>query len=322
MPTVLITGGHKGLGLQATRTVARHGGFDIILAGRDRREMEAAARELATETRANIQVVVVDISSLAAVRSAADTVRQLVREGTVAPLQVLMLNAGAQLRGPVRFSADGFEQTFATNCLGHFLLLNLLLDEVQAGGRVVFTASGTHDPATADGRMVGKAVEPDAVGLAEQGKHGKPISNGKRYSTSKLCVMLYAYELDRRLRTSGSTLQAIAFDPGFIVETGLIRSAPAMAQRFMRTALGKGLTRMLGVTIGSIGFSGDALARLAIDPAFEHASGRYFQSSSGRLNEVRSSAMSYDVALARRLWVDSAHLVGLDQENDAGRGRP
>lgn len=312
MPTVLITGGHKGIGLEATTKILERGQSDVIMAGRNRAEVEAVARELASKHKARIETVELDVSSLTSVRAAATAVQAMVREGVVTPLQVLMLNAGAQFMGPPQYSVDGFERTFATNCLGHFLLLNLLLDDVRDGGRVVFTASGTHDGGTMDGKMVGKAAEPDAVRLATDGKHGKPLPWGVRYSTSKLCTMLYAYELDRRLRTRGSSIQSIAFDPGLIVETGLSRSAPKMAQRFMRTGLAKGLFKTLGVTMGTIAFSGDALARLAVDRAFAEASGKYMQSSSGRLIDARSSDMSYDVGRARKLWVDSARLVGLN----------
>lgn len=312
MPTILITGGHKGLGLEATTKILEHGKFDVIMAGRNRVDVDAVARELASKYKARIKTIDLDVSSLTSVRAAATAVQAMVREGAVTPLQVLMLNAGAQFMGPPQYSADGYERTFATNCLGHFLLLNLLLDDVQAGGRIVFTASGTHDGQTMDGKMVGKAAEPDAVRLATDGQHGKPLPWGVRYSTSKLCTMLYAYELDRRLQTKGSSIQSIAFDPGLIVETGLSRSAPAIAQRFMRTRLAKRVFKMLGVTMGTISFSGNALARLAVDPAFAGASGKYMQSSSGRLIDARSSNMSYDVGRAQKLWVASAKLVRLD----------
>ena len=118
-------------------------------------------------------------------------------------LHGIVCNAGAQANGPATYSVDGYETTFAGNCLGHFLLVNLLLDSVAAGGRIVWTASGTHDPALMDGKSVGKAVDPDAKTLAQQGRDGEPISGGRRYATSKLCIILYAYELDRRLRRAG-----------------------------------------------------------------------------------------------------------------------
>ncbi|UDL96250.1 SDR family NAD(P)-dependent oxidoreductase [Lichenihabitans sp. PAMC28606] len=314
MGTVLITGGHKGIGLEATRKILEQGGFDLIMAGRNRAEVDAVARDLASRYRTRIETVAIDIASLASVREAALAVRTMTREGVVAPLQVLMLNAGAQFMGAPQYTGDGLEKTFATNCLGHFLLLNLLLDDVQDRGRVVFTASGTHDPDTMDGRMVGKAAEPDATRLATDGKDGKALQWGVRYSTSKLCTILYAYELDRRLRARGSSVQSIALDPGLIVETGLSRSAPMIAQRLTRTSFAKWLFRMLGVTMGSLPFSGDALARVATDPAFADASGKYIQSNNGRLIEARSSAMSYDVGRARKLWADSDRLVGLNAQ--------
>lgn len=318
MPTVLITGGHKGLGLEAATTIAREGGFDILLAGRNLAEVDFAARDLGARYGAKVIAVDMDVSSLASVRAGAKVVQSLVAERGVAPLHVLMLNAGAQFMGPIEFSVDGYEKTFATNCLGHFLLLNLLLDDVQAGGRVVFTASGTHDPNTVDGKMVGKAVEPDALALANQGKNGKPVSGGKRYATSKLCTILYAYELDRRLRAVGSSIQSIAFDPGLIVETGLARSAPPIAQRLMRTGFAKRAFKALGVTMGSIPFSGDALAKVAVGPLFAAASGKYIQSRNGRVIEATSSKSTRDLAGAHKLWADSEKLVQLKPQNRKG----
>ena len=89
--------------------------------------------------------------------------------------------------GPVSYNADGYESTFATNYLGHFLLVELLLDCVAEHGRVVFTASGTHDPDTADGRMMGVAADHDAVALANTGKDGSkaiPAANATRHRSS------------------------------------------------------------------------------------------------------------------------------------------
>ena len=96
-----------------------------------------------------------------------------------------------------------------------------------------------------------------------------------------------------------------------MVETGLVHSAPPVAQRLMRTSVMKTLFRMIGITMGSTPFSGDVLAKLAIDPAFAQASGKYIQSHNGRLIEARSSTMSYDERRARKLWSDSETLVGL-----------
>ena len=253
-----------------------------------------------------------DLSSLASVRSAAQDVQRLMAEGQIQHLDALLCNAGAQFRGPISYSKDGFEQTFAVNHLGHFLLVNLLLDCLTKDGRVVFTASGTHDPETMDGKMVGKANEPDAFLLANEGKQGsKPSSGGVRYATSKLCVLLFCYELNRRFAERGSRLVSIAFDPGLVPETGLSRTAPAFAARLLRTKFIKRLLQTLGVTMGSLAFSGDALARIAVDPDFAGATGQYLQSKNGSLVTSRSSKASYDKQKAAKLWTDSATLVKL-----------
>ena len=110
-------------------------------------------------------------------------------------------------------------------------MVELLLDCVAEHGRVVFTASGTHDPDTADGRMMGVAADHDAIALANTGKDGsKAISSGKRYATSKLCMILGAYELDRRVRRSGSSVASIAYDPGATSGTGFLREMPKPVQ--------------------------------------------------------------------------------------------
>lgn len=314
MPTLLITGGHKGLGLEAARRVAATGSHDIILAARDMAEAATAATGLRRDHGVRVRAVPLDLASLVSVRSAAAEVQGLIASGEVGPLGTLALNAGAQFLGPVKRSVDGIELTFATNCIGHFLLLNLLLGDLVRGGRVVFTASGTHDPKTMDGRMVGRAAAPDARMLALQGQEGQTdatLPGGVRYATSKLCTMMYAYELARRLDAADAGIASIAFCPGLLVETGLIRSAPAPAQWLMRTRPLKALIQLLGVSIGTIPFSGGALADVAIGPRFADASGKYMQSRNGKLIEARSSKASYDEVAAARLWADSEALAGL-----------
>ena len=177
----------------------------------------------------------------------------------------------------------------------------------KANGRIVWTASGTHDPALLDGKSIGKAVAPDADALAQQGRNGKAISGGRRYATSKLCTILYAYELDRRLRRAAASISSIAYDPGFLPDTGMGLGAPAI----FRTPLVKFLLRTFGMTMGQMPLSGEALAILEADPAYADSSGKYFHSKNGVLSQTRSSLISYDQATAEKLWTDSARLVRL-----------
>ncbi len=309
MPTVLMTGGHVGLGLVGARTLAGRFGCNLILAGRNPDRVEGAAEQLRTETGVRVEVLQMDLNSVASVRAGAAQCKEMLHTATSTngELESIVCNAGAQFRGPVSYTADGYEKTFAGNCLGHFLLANLLLDSVAAGGRIVWTASGTHDPALMDGKTVGAAAEPDAKALVQEGRNGKPISGGRRYATSKLCTILYAYEMDRRQRRAGMPLVSIAYDPGFMPETGMGRMAPS----FFRSSVAKFVLRKIGVTMGQMPFSGEALGMLAADGLFASSSGKYFHSKDGVLSETRSSAASYDKGKAARLWSDSEDLVHL-----------
>jgi NAD(P)-dependent dehydrogenase (short-subunit alcohol dehydrogenase family) len=304
MPTVLMTGGHAGLGLVGARMLAQRYACDLILAGRNPERVEEGAQQLRSETGVKVQTLRLDLNSLASVRDGATRCSEMLG----APLSGIICNAGVQTNGPASYSADGYETTFASNCLGHFLLVNLLLNSVAPAGRIVWTASGTHDPALMDGKSVGKAAEPDAKALATQGRDGKPISGGRRYATSKLCVIMYAYELDRRLRKAGSTVSSIAYDPRFLPDMGMGLGAPAI----FRTSLVKFALRKLGMTMGQMPLSGEALAMLDQDAVYEDSSGKYYHSKNGVLSETRSSLASYDTAAWAKLWSDSEQLVGLN----------
>ena len=316
MSTVLITGGHAGIGLECAKQLAAGPRLNLLLAGRGLERIERVAAQLRAAYGLRVSTVKLDLSSLASVREAAAGCRAMLDSGEVDSLQAIVCNAGAQFQGPISYSADGYEETFATNCLGHFLLVELLIDRITDHGRIVFTASGTHDPDTMDGKMVGAAVEPDAQALAHEGRNGaKPISGGKRYATSKLCTILYAYELDRRLRAEHSSIASIAFDPGLVPETGLVRMSPRPVQWLVRRSTMKWVFKRLGVTMGSLDFSGASLAKIVSEPSFD-GSGRYFQSNNGSLIEARSSKVFYDKGCAARLWEDSKLLVELKPSED------
>ena len=317
MPTVLITGGHAGIGFECAKELASRSHCNLVLAGRNVDRMEPAAQQLQTSYGVKVTTLKLDTSSLSSVREAAAQFRGLLDSTKVDSFKALLCNAGGRHDGPTTYSPDGYETTFATNCLGHFLLIELLMDRLADGGRIVFTASGTHDPDTTDGKMVGKAVEPDAIALANDGKNGnKPLSAGIRYSTSKLCTVLYSYELHRKLRRAGSSIASIAFDPGSIPETGLMRTMPKPVQWLAKTSLMKSVMKRMGVTQGSLAFSGDSLAHIAVDPTYTNASGKYLQSNDGEVKDTRSSKMSYDEQRAAKLWNDSKTLVRLQPSEE------
>jgi len=308
METILMTGGHGGIGLVAARYLAGTRRKNLILAGRSEGALGRAAADLGA-LGVRVTTVPLDLTSLTSVEAAVRQVRTLVARGEVR-LEAIVCNAGLRAPEKVSWGADGYEETFAANHLGHFALVQGLVEDLADQGRVVFTASGTHDPERTDGKLVGAAALPEAPTLAHVGRPGFPgLSSGRRYTTSKLCNVMTAYELDRRFRQTDKPRVSIAFDPGLVSGTDFLRHTPKPVQWLSRTAFFDRLARRMGVTMGSLAFSGECLGRLAADPEFSVHSGKYFESNDGALVEARSSKVSYDQALARRLWDESDQLI-------------
>ncbi|WP_259663993.1 SDR family NAD(P)-dependent oxidoreductase [Rhizobium bangladeshense] len=309
---MLITGGHSGIGLECVKRLVWDRPLNIVLAGRSPDRMKEVVGQLRQNGGTKISTLPLDTSSLTSVREAAARLRSMVEGGEIDTLQAILCNAGGRSFGPVLHSPEDYETTFAGNYLGHFLLVHLLVDSLAKDGRVVFTTSGTHDPDTRDGKAVGPAVEPDAWKLAKVGVDGgKPLSSGVRYATAKLCVILFAYELHRRLQRSGSSISSIAFDPGSVSGTSFLRGAPAPLRFIAGTSFARRLMKLAGITLGSLEVSGASLAKLATDTAYAQGSGRYFQVNDGSFGERRSATISYDEARAIKLWNASKQLVSL-----------
>lgn len=315
MQTILITGGHSGIGLECVKRLASDYSIEhIVLAGRSPDHMNEVANQLRQDHGIKVSTLPLDTSSLASVREAGARIQSMTKSGEIDSLQAVLCNAGGRPFGPIKYSNDGFEETFAGNYLGHFLLAHLLIDSLADDGRIVFTASGTHDPDTRDGKAVGPSVEPDAGTLANTGKDGdKPLSAGVRYATAKLCIIMFTYELHRRLRKAGSGIASIAFDPGSVPNTAFLRDAPSPARIIANSTVARWMMKRAGITVGSLDVSGASLAKLAADPAYGDSSGKYFQVNDGSFNEVRSATISYDDERAARLWRDSMQLVGMTE---------
>jgi NAD(P)-dependent dehydrogenase (short-subunit alcohol dehydrogenase family) len=298
--TAVITGANAGIGLQIARALARRGGT-VILACRDRGRGERAASLIRTESPgADIQVVALDLASLASVRNAAT---EIVR--TSPRLDLLINNAGV-MQVPYQRTEDGLELTLATNHLGHFALTGLLIDRLLAapGSRVVNVSSLAHRHAT---------VRFDDL-------------NGERdydpadaYGQSKLANLLFTYELQDRLDASGSATVAIAAHPG-IVETDLWRTS----SRLERVAISRRL-RPLNFWLSQDAAHGALpILRAALDPTAR--GGEYYGPGgpgqfAGRPERVEPSAASRDPDARRRLWDASEELTGISWLTPSGDDR-
>lgn len=310
---VLVTGGNSGIGYECARALAKRG-VRVVIASRNRELSEAAAGRIAAELGTDaIETLGLDLGSLAAVRQFAKEV-----EARDLRIRTLVCNAGLQMNALSR-TGDGFETTFAVNHLGHFLLVNLLLRRLvaDASARIVVVASGVHDPDLFTGMP--KADVRSFEALAATGGPDSGKFDGRlAYVNSKLCNLWFTYELVRRLEAHGigsdpeALLSVNAFEPGLVPGSGLARDYPPAA-RWIWDRLGPPLGRFASRLVTAINtpeHSGGALARLALDPALERTSGKYFPSHT-KFEAARSSKLSYDEGRAAELWDESVRLTGL-----------
>jgi NAD(P)-dependent dehydrogenase (short-subunit alcohol dehydrogenase family) len=306
--TAIITGGNLGLGYETAKILAAEGSepfrWHVLLACRDVGRGTAAAEKLKHETgNPAVEVVACDLASLAAVRQCAETIERTRADRP--PIAALICNAGSQTVSGLAFSQDGYEVTFAVNHLGHFLLVDLLRPMLAPRCRIVIVASGTHDRAQNSGLPAPElGTIYDLATPTRDDFDRQPKFAGRRaYATSKLCNVLFGYELARRMTAAGIDVTVNGFDPGMMPGTGLARDYDAgsrVAWRFIMPVL-----TLLAPNVNRVTTSARNLARLVTDPALSHVTGRYFI---GR-NEARSSEQSYDQAVAARLWEVSLELI-------------
>ncbi len=274
---VIVTGSTDGIGKATARALAAMGAT-VVIVGRNPDKTTATVEELRAATgNEQIEGMLADFASLAQVRQLADAFKQK-RDR----LDVLINNAGAVFakRGETE---DGFEQTFGVDHLAPFLLTNLLLDLLKqsAPSRIVNVSSEGHkvsgmrfDDLQAERRYT-------AMGA---------------YGQAKLANVLFTYELARRLRGTGVTVNAL--HPGSVAsnfgagQAGLL--APVI--RFFITRFG--ITPEEGAQTS---------VYVASSPDVAGVTGKYWIKS----KPVRSSAASYDNEAAERLWQISAEMTGL-----------
>lgn len=285
--TILITGANSGIGLQAARELARLGAH-VLLGVRDTAKGEAAkGRILAESPQAQVDVVPLDMASLASIRGVAGEFL-----GGGSPLDVLVNNAGVMALPKREQTVDGFERQFGTNHLGHFALTGLLMPALlrAEAPRVVTVASLAHR----NGRM-----EWDNL----QGE--KSYSPWGAYNNSKLANILFARELDRRAREAHSKLLSAAVHPGISV-TNIAGPGSDFKSRFMRQ-------------FGHFIFQNDemgALPTLYAATAPEAQGGQYIGPDGlgemgGYPKVVQPKPKALNEADGRRLWQVSEELTGV-----------
>lgn len=273
----IVTGANSGIGKATALGLARLGAT-VVMVCRDRQRGEAARQEIQHKTgNTHIDLLLADLSSMQAVRTLADQIKQ-----TYSQVHVLINNAGGVFMSR-RLSVDGLEMTLAVNYFSAFLLTNLLLDTLKASApaRIITVSSIAH---------VGSQLDPDDLQLA---KHYRPLS---AYGTAKLAAVLFTYALARHLEGTGVTANCL--HPGVVATNIWVQPLP----RFLHPL--SAVSRLFGV-------SPEQGARtslyLATSPDVAQITGKYFDNG----KEQQTSHATHDIELQDRLWQKSAELTGL-----------
>ncbi len=273
----LITGANSGIGKATALGLAKLGAT-VVLVSRDRVRGEQAQREIQEQSRnPHTDLLIADLSSQQSIRQLADDFKRRYSQ-----LHVLINNAGVfQLRK--HLTVDGLDMVFAVNQLAPFLLTNLLLDVIKASApaRIVNVSSGSHEA---------NYLRLDDL---QSEKHYRPM---RAYGQSKLAMVLFTYELARRLEGTGVTANCL--HPGFV--------ATNIAQRGMPL-----IVRLLAKPIFLFGISPEEGAKtslyLASSPDVEGITGKYFVKSIPR----QSAPLTHDASLQHKLWQVCSVMTGL-----------
>ncbi|MBO7921621.1 SDR family oxidoreductase [Alteromonas sp. K632G] len=212
--TFLITGANSGAGFQATRILLSKGG-SVVMLNRNLSKSEAAIAKLQTEfgDEAKVSFIPLDLAELASVRRASQEILEKVPK-----IDALMCNGAIAQISTQQLTVDGFESQLGVNHYGHFLLCGLLFERIEASkGRIVVVSSEGH-------KMGLRAIQFDDMNW------DKNYHPNKVYSQSKLAQMMFAYELQDKIKAAGKNVKVYVCHPG-ASNTSLIRESASLMTR-------------------------------------------------------------------------------------------
>jgi NAD(P)-dependent dehydrogenase (short-subunit alcohol dehydrogenase family) len=282
--------GTGGLGYETALVLARHDA-EVILAGRNEgKGREAIRRITALAPGASVRFELLDLADIASVAAFSNRLRAQGR-----PIDLLINNAGVMTPPCRRATADGFELQFGTNYLGHFALTAQLLPLLERGRgpRVVEVSSGAH--------RLGGAIHFDDL---QWERTYKPWG---AYAQSKLAMLMFALELQRRSDAAGWGLMSNAAHPGF-ARTELIANGPGADARL--TKINNALRPFLSHS------AADGALPVLFAATSPEAKGGGYYGPTGPFELIGASGSAVigshakDLGVARKLWEISEELTG------------
>jgi NAD(P)-dependent dehydrogenase (short-subunit alcohol dehydrogenase family) len=287
--TALVTGANSGLGLETARALSAKGAH-VLLAVRNRDNGQRALEEIrAEQPLASLEVLTLDLASLASVRRCAAEVSSKQQR-----LDILVNNAGIMAL-PYRLTEDGFEAQLGTNHLGHFALTGLLFPLLlrAKAARVVNVSSQAH--------QIGRMRFDDL-------SWKQSYSRWPAYGMSKLANLLFTYELVKRVAAKDLPILVGVAHPGYAATNLQHRGAELAGRTLLSRAIK--LLNPIGGQSPAMG----ALPQLYAATSPEMVAGDYvgpggLMRARGYPKKMRSNKLSYDTESMRKLWEVSEQLT-------------
>ncbi len=296
MKTVIVTGANSGLGLWTSKYLLDLG-YRVIMACRDIEKTRKTINGFPEFDQSKEFIIKkLDLADFESIRDFVDNLSD------IEDIYALDCNGGISYEGQFRYTKNGVEETFGTNYLGHFLLTNLLLEKYNIE-RIVMVSSELHNPknkspfAKAAFKPVNELAYPKVDENSTLQKQAQSF-----YATSKLCVLLFAYELDRRLKRKALPKYTLvnAINPGLMLTTNLGRTHKPGENIYRK---------LLDLFFKIIGLSDNPKASAkAVVQLIDSVktSGQYYDINKA----IQSSSDSYGEQNAKVLWEGSEKIIG------------
>lgn len=293
---IVMTGATSGIGAEALKHFVKLPDTKVYV----------GARGSGRQVPNGVEVLPLDLSSLKSVRAFANQIKKRLGDTKI---DILVLNAGVQATDNKQKSEDGFELTFATNHLAHYLLARLFLPDLEKGSRIVITTSDAHDPSviffgpkTFDEQVLAYPNEQSPQGM-------------RFYAATKLCNMLTAGSLESLMSEENRGIQVIAYNPGLTGDTSLMGKQSAFLKKLLPILI-RPIFSVVSMFkpaffMGTAKSSGEALAELALGKVVLPTNKMYASLVRGKLTFPNPSLLSQDNFTRDLLWKESAKMVGL-----------
>jgi len=245
-------------------------------------------------------------------------IREFIIEKKV-KIDVLILNAGMQYTGGLypKVSKQGIELTFAINHLAHFYLTNILISLINNSfeSRIIITSSDVHNPKSSGGNIGEKAGLNNLIDFKNEiSAPFKNFSADKSYKNSKLCNILFAKELSKRLSLNKKNISVLSWAPGLVIpnnELGFFRYSQSY-NKFGYFIFSNAAKNIFGIS-EDVDKAGNILGNLALDKNYNnsiytHLSNKLISFRKHKLIECETSFESNNADLSKKLWELSEEL--------------